>query len=215
MKSRVLLCWYVTLSLFNSYYRLFKTGIIAGLTLITFILSLEITSSKPKNPPSAIIQANSENASQIFWSNLKTIFKNKTFLVLCTGVGSGVGLFNCLYNNLQPALCSLGYSERYIALVGAGMILFGVLGSGIISLVVGKWDCTLGSYRACLAITAGNAAALAYLMKQRERQYWLAAFVLGFGFFGFPIYPIGLEMAVEDTFPVPEAMTSGFLILFG
>ena len=36
-----------------------------------------------------------------------------------------------------------------------------------------------------------------------------------FGLFGFSLYPICLELAVECTYPVAEATSSGFLIMSG
>lgn len=36
-----------------------------------------------------------------------------------------------------------------------------------------------------------------------------------FGLFGLPVYPIGNELAVETTYPVGEATSSGILFMFG
>ena len=42
------------------------------------------------------------------------------------------------------------------------------------------------------------------------------ASVLGvFGFFGVPVYPIGNELAVETTYPVGEATSSGVIFMIG
>ena len=43
----------------------------------------------------------------------------------------------------------------------------------------------------------------------------IALAVSGFGFFGFAVYPIGLELSVESTYPVAEATSSGVLMLSG
>ncbi len=44
---------------------------------------------------------------------------------------------------------------------------------------------------------------------------WIAVTIFCFGAFGFAIYPIGLEMGVEATYPVAEATSSGLIIMAG
>ena len=39
--------------------------------------------------------------------------------------------------------------------------------------------------------------------------------VAGFGTFAFAMYPISMELAVEITYPVAEATSSGLLIVSG
>ena len=36
-----------------------------------------------------------------------------------------------------------------------------------------------------------------------------------FGFFGLPVYPLGNELAVETTYPVGEALSSGIVFMSG
>ena len=43
----------------------------------------------------------------------------------------------------------------------------------------------------------------------------IAVVISGIGLFGFAFYPIGLELAVESTYPVAEATSSGVLMLSG
>lgn len=57
-----------------------------------------------------------------------------------------------------------------------------------------------------------------YLLQaiQYENQaVWVAASIFTFGLFGFAIYPIGLEMGVEATYPVAEATSTGIIIIVG
>lgn len=46
-------------------------------------------------------------------------------------------------------------------------------------------------------------------------QGWVILSVLLFGFFGFGLYPICLELGVEVTYPVAEATSSAFIIISG
>ena len=46
-------------------------------------------------------------------------------------------------------------------------------------------------------------------------KYEILVCLGGFGFFGFATYPVSLELAVETTYPVAEATSSGGLLIFG
>jgi hypothetical protein len=202
-----------------------QTSTIAALAVITCLLSFGVTSSRPKTPPSSSSEQPSEMS---FWQSLKQMFQIRAFLVLLVSllvqkfftqfqlaVGSAVGLFNCLYNNLQPTLCSRGYSNKFTGLIGFGMIFIGIVGAAIFGLIVDRTKKFLLIYKLCLIGTALSAVSLAFAFGRENAPVWVALSVLAFGFFGFPTYPLGLELAVETTYPVPEATASGSLICVG
>ncbi len=49
----------------------------------------------------------------------------------------------------------------------------------------------------------------------RDQEILIAVSVSLFGFFGFALYPICLELSVECAFPVAEGTTAGFLLISG
>ena len=49
--------------------------------------------------------------------------------------------------------------------------------------------------------------------RHRENGVYILAAVAWFGFFGFGTYPVCMELAVEVTYPVAEATSSGLLFL--
>ncbi|KAI6201794.1 hypothetical protein M3Y96_00880300 [Aphelenchoides besseyi] len=188
------------------------TGTVCGLTLITMLLSFGVTSSKPKLPPSA---SSEDRQTPKFVESLRQIICIPAFWVLVIAVGSSIGLFNCIYNNLQPTLCSRGYSNTYSGIMGAGMIVSGISGAAVAGIIVDSTKRFLLVYKICLVGTLLAAVSLALTISHENRQYLIATFIFAFGFFGFPTYPLGLELAVETTFPVPEATSSGSLIVAG
>ena len=53
-------------------------------------------------------------------------------------------------------------------------------------------------------------------MHNKTGQSILLAIMSGvFGFFGLPVYPLGNELAVETTYPVGEALSSGIVFMSG
>ena len=48
-----------------------------------------------------------------------------------------------------------------------------------------------------------------------HQRVWVALTLGVFGFFGIPVYPIGNELAVEATYPVGEATSTGVIFMLG
>uniref|UniRef100_A0A1I7WLA0 MFS domain-containing protein n=1 Tax=Heterorhabditis bacteriophora TaxID=37862 RepID=A0A1I7WLA0_HETBA len=130
-------------------------------------------------------------------------------------LGGGVGLFNVLYNNLQPALCVKGYFPTFNGLMGTLLIMSGLIGSAITGIYVdktGKFEQTMKISFLCAGLAA---CSLAISINYENVAWWIIISIFFFGVFAFAIYPIGLEMGVECTFPVPEATSTGLIIMMG
>ncbi|EYC35710.1 hypothetical protein Y032_0995g3339 [Ancylostoma ceylanicum] len=190
-----------------------RTGLCGGLSAVTVFFALFVTRSKPPTPVAA--SRDSEIEVPPFWEGVKTCFRSKTYWVLAICLGGGVGLFNALYNNLQPSLCVMGYSPSFDGGMGTLLIMSGLVGAAISGLYVDK----TGEFEKTMKISfllAGIAAcSLAISINYEGMEGWVVASIFLFGAFGFAIYPIGLEMGVEATFPVAEATSTGLIIMIG
>lgn len=51
------------------------------------------------------------------------------------------------------------------------------------------------------------------LRTELEYATYIASFL--FGVFGLAAYPVGLELSAECTFPVPENLSTGFIVIVG
>jgi hypothetical protein len=60
-----------------------------------------------------------------------------------------------------------------------------------------------------------NALPILQLARYKDQEILLATMVTAFGTFGFAMYPISMELAVEITYPVAEATSSGLLVVSG
>ncbi|CEF59750.1 Major facilitator superfamily and Major facilitator superfamily domain, general substrate transporter-containing protein [Strongyloides ratti] len=168
-------------------------GINFGVSCLAWLVCLLITSSKPPTPVSPATESDVESLG--FLKGLKKCCKSKSFVILGICLGGAIGLFNTLYNNLQPALCVQGYSSSFSGAMGAILIVSGLFGS---------------------AISAGlSAISLTIAVQFENVEWWVIISIVCFGFFGFAIYPIGLEVGVEVTFPVAEATSTGIICIMG
>ncbi|PIC20882.1 hypothetical protein B9Z55_025925 [Caenorhabditis nigoni] len=110
---------------------------VTAVALIPVILSIFINKSKPPTP--ATPSRDSDVQAPPFFKGVIMCFKSKTFIVLSICLGGGVGLFNALYNNLQPALCVKGYSPTFNGGMGTLLIMSGLVGAAISGIIVDKW----------------------------------------------------------------------------
>jgi FLVCR family MFS transporter 7 len=196
---------------------LLLNGIVSAVACVGALLSLGVTSSHPPiAPSSSSSQMNNGTLSlREFYANVKSALSSGPFLVLFFALGSGVGLFNAVYNNLQPALCVKGYSNAFAASMGSLMIVCGLIGSALFGIFVDKTRLFEETMKICLCIASVAASSLLVALQYESQQWWIALSIGAFGAFGFAIYPIGLEIGVETTFPVPEATSTGLLIIMG
>ncbi|KAE9556411.1 hypothetical protein FO519_000296 [Halicephalobus sp. NKZ332] len=192
---------------------LLLNSVVASIAVITAIMALGVTSSVPPTPASA--SSSKEVKSPPFFQGLKKALRSKTFVILALGLGGGVGLFNALYNNLQPALCVKGYSDTFSGIMGALLIVSGLIGSAISGIYVDKTKKFEETIKCSLCVAGLFACSLSVSLQYENVEWWIALSIFGFGAFGFAIYPIGLELGVEVTYPVAEATSSGLMIMMG
>ncbi|XP_036407290.1 solute carrier family 49 member A3-like [Megalops cyprinoides] len=188
-------------------------GIYAIPALVVCILAtLGIQESVPPSPPSASAEtANSEP----FLQGIKLLLKNKAYLILLLCFGSGIAVFTCFTTLLEQILCVKGYANDFAGLCGALFILFGVVGAFFLGLYVDKTKKFIEATKINMSFTALACIGLAVVSQLRDQKAAVAAMCSLFGFFGFSIYPVAMELSVECSYPVGEASSAGLLFISG
>ena len=164
---------------------------------------------KPLTPPSY----SSEAEKSSFADAARKCSKNKNFLFLLAFFASTYGALNAFSIVINILVYPFGYSSFDTSLIGAILIIFGLIGSFLVSLYVAKTNL----YKFSLVICSiGYAASIMMIgFAAYSRNVYIAFIpVLFLGFFGFPILPIAIEMVCEITFPVGEAFSTGLLGIF-
>ncbi|VDK64645.1 unnamed protein product [Cylicostephanus goldi] len=93
--------------------------------------------SEPKIPPTYsaskpqmdFIPGNERIALLPFDAGLKSCMTSKQYLILFFVMGGGIGMFNCLYTIMQELLCPSGYSNSFVGICAALMIIGGIVGA--------------------------------------------------------------------------------------
>uniref|UniRef100_A0A8C8RI95 Solute carrier family 49 member 3 n=1 Tax=Pelusios castaneus TaxID=367368 RepID=A0A8C8RI95_9SAUR len=188
-------------------------GVYAIPAVIACILAtVGVHDKVPPTPPSA---SATNSTSEPFFTGLKMLLRNKPYVILMICFGAGIGLFTCFSALLEQILCVMGYSNFFAGLNGALFTVSGLLGAFLLGLYVDKTKQFIESTKICFSLTALASIAFATVSRFRNQTVPLALISSLFGFFGFSIYPVSMELAVECSYPVGEGTSTGLVFVSG
>ncbi|XP_074131009.1 solute carrier family 49 member A3 isoform X1 [Sminthopsis crassicaudata] len=177
-----------------------------------FLSSAFIWESVPPTPPSA---GAATSTSEPFLSGMWILLRNKAYVILALCFGGGIGAFSAFSALLEQILCVKGYSNEFSGLCGALFIMFGIIGALALGLYVDKTKQFIETTKVGFCLTTLAAIAFALVSQIQDQKVWVAVVCSLFGFFGFSICPISFELAVECSYPVGEATSTGLIFVIG
>ena len=194
-------------------------------SLLTFLSCLLcITSSHPASPPSRSAELARDqqdrglSRAQLFrkyLTNLRSVFTNLKFMVLFVVMGGAVGFVNAFFTQLSQMMCSRGYGNVFSGMCGSLLLGTGVIGAVISGVIVEKF----GYIEEVTKFFFGAAVLIGILITELLRESNLDVIVAlsfaSFGVFAFGMYPLGLELAVEVTYPVDESFSTALIFMSG
>ncbi|CAK6965362.1 solute carrier family 49 member A3 [Scomber scombrus] len=180
--------------------------------IVCFLATVGIRSSAPATPPSASAEL---SGTEPFVQGIKLLLMNKAYLVLLLCFGSGIAVFTCFSTLLEQILCVQGYTNDFAGLCGALFIVFGIVGAGALGLYVDKTKKFTEATKINMSFTAVACVAFSVVCLLREQKAAVAVVCSFFGFFGFSIYPVAMELSVECSYPVGEATSAGLIFVSG
>ncbi|KAM6952194.1 solute carrier family 49 member A3 [Lycodopsis pacificus] len=180
--------------------------------IICFLATLGIRSSTPPTPPSASAES---SGSEPFLQGIKLLLTNKAYLVLLLCFGSGIAVFTCFSTLLEQILCVQGYTNTFAGVCSALFIVFGIVGAAVLGIYVDKTKKFIEATKVNMSFTALSCIAFSVVSLMQEQKVAVAVVCSLFGFFGFSIYPVFMELAVECSYPVGEATSAGLVFVSG
>uniref|UniRef100_A0A8C8JHK6 Major facilitator superfamily (MFS) profile domain-containing protein n=1 Tax=Oncorhynchus tshawytscha TaxID=74940 RepID=A0A8C8JHK6_ONCTS len=174
--------------------------------IICFLATVGIRDSSPPTPPSASAES---STSEPFLEGIMLLLRNKAYMILLLCFGSGIAVFTCFSTLLEQIMCVRGYPNDFAGLCGGLFIVFGIVGAGFLGLYVDKTKKFIEATKVNMSFSASGFSVL-YFMKIA-----VAVVCSLFGFFGFSIYPVAMELSVECSYPVGEATSAGLIFISG
>lgn len=177
---------------------------------ITCILLLIFARSKPETPPSR--SASKVPVKFSFKDEFKNLIHNKNYVILAL-------IFGCLYSNtgaMSAVISSVtkpfGFKGADNAIIGSVFIISGIFGSFLGGFILDKQP---KFKRSVICISIIGLLFYGCLMLSLETSN-LILVATNFGLIGFtvvPILPISFAFAIELSYPVPDPMSNGMMLL--
>ncbi|PIC34603.1 hypothetical protein B9Z55_014207 [Caenorhabditis nigoni] len=152
-----------------------------------------------------------------YYESVKACFKNPTYLMLLFSLGGGIGMFNSLYAQMFEMLCPVGRGNLMAGLCVVVMITSGIIGSVAVGFVIDRKKCYREAVMVlmCGAVLSGIAFIWLTNLEGKFVGFLLIVFACTLGACGLAAYPVGLELALEATYPVASEVASGLIVIFG
>jgi len=176
-------------------------GAIAAAIAVLFLVSARERPPAPVGP---------EERSLVF-DGLKSVFRNRGFLLLLLLFFIGLGLFNAVTTWIEDILRPRGFTIDQAGLVGGLMVIGGIVGAIVIPPLSDRARrrvpfillALAGAIPGLLGVTFATSYPLLL-----ASAFVLGAFLLSSG-------PLGFQYGAEITYPAPEGTSNGLLLLAG
>ena len=168
---------------------------------------LALARERPPTPPCS--PGHDERA--LMFDGLKSMFKNKDFILLLVIFFIGLGMFNGVTTWIEAIVRPRGFSISQAGMTGGLMLVGGILGALIIPMISDKIRRRKPFIILALAGMLPGLAGVTF-----AQSYWLLL-ISGF-FFGFFLLssgPIGFQYGAEITHPAPEGTSNSLLLVMG
>ena len=168
------------------------------------LLFLGLARERPPTP------VGPEERSLVF-EGLKSVFRNRGFILLLALFFIGLGLFNAVTTWIEDIVRPRGFAIDQAGLIGGLMVIGGIVGAVVIPPLSDR-----ARKRVPFILLALAGAIPGLLGITFATQYWLllaSAFVLGA--FLLSSGPLGFQYGAEITYPAPEGTSNGLLLLAG
>ena len=166
--------------------------------------------NKPPTPPSKAAADRKEEKID-FKKEVGLLLKNKSYLLLCISYMSIDSVVTAMGAIVALITEPYGYSPAVNSICGALFIVFGIIGAFSFSVYLDRKP----QFKMVMMITSLIAALalVGSIFTLPWKQYAFAFNLAIIGFSSLPMTPLSLHFAVELTYPAPEAISNGMMIL--
>ena len=178
----------------------------AVVAIIAALLFWLIAKEHPPSPPEP-----NEPEEEKMITGLRRIIGIKQFIILEVLFFVGMGLFNGVATWIEQILAGRVVDITQAGIVGAIMILGGIIGAVIIPTLSDKYK----RRKPFILLSLLLAAPFTFILAFHPDYTVLLASSFLLGFFLMPALPLGLQTGAEMTKPIPEGTSAGILMIFG
>jgi predicted MFS family arabinose efflux permease len=180
--------------------------------IFAFLMVLFGFKSNPPTPPSRSAELQTENTKhESILQEIRKLSKDRAYGILWACFGLIIGAFYGYSTLIGQLLYSLGYENEVVIISGSLFILVGIVGAIIFGRIADKTK----QYKVLTLIcAAGTTVSMGFLMfvftPDNEIMIYIGCSFLGL--FMTALIPVGMDLGVEITYPLPEAIVSNMLM---
>lgn len=112
-------------------------------------------------------------------------------------------------------MCSKGYDNEFSGLIGMAMILSGIFFSSLVGMFVDRTKLFEETMKVLMAFSAFFSSVLVIVLKYEPLKPAILVAIMCFGSTSIALYPVGMELGVETTYPIQESISTGLLLFAG
>ncbi len=178
-----------------------------GIAAVSAVLFLFLAREKPATPPCP----EGQETRALMLDGLKHALTVKPFWMYLFVMFIGMGLFNGVTTWVETIIRPRGFTPTDAGMVGALMLLGGVIGAAVIPPFSDK------QHKRVRYLLLGVLLAIPWLFGLTFATNPILLFIsaFGLGFFLISISPIGMQYSAEITQPTPEGTSNGLIQLAG
>jgi len=180
----------------------------AAVTLCAFPIII-LARNKPPSPPSKA--ASRQEEKLMFKKELKILVKNRSYILLCVCFMTIDSICTAMGAIVASLTKPYKYSSAVNAACGGIFIIFGVIGSFILSIYLDRSP----RFKLVILLTSVlsviSTALMIFTLPWAVIPFTINCAVAGFATIS--MTPIAYAFSVELTYPVPEAMSNGMMVL--
>lgn len=179
-------------------------GIFAAVSAALFLV---LAREKPATPPGGA----GESTRSLMLDGLKHALSIPNFWLYLFVMFVGMGIFNGVTTWVEGIIRPRGFGPTDAGLVGALMLVGGVLGAVIIPALSDRAQKRVPYLLLGFALCIPGLLGIIYAQNKVLlfiSSFWLGAFLVGAS-------PVGMQYAAEATRPTPEGTSAGIIQLFG
>jgi len=151
-------------------------------------------------------------ALEEMWHDVRALFENVNFLCLAAGFAVGTGTVWALLILVEQFINPCGYSDSLAGVAGASLLGAGIVAAFGVGAAMEYTKAYVTLQRAIMVAALVSTGALLLLIQPGHAMRLIGAFCL-VGCALQPLYPLSLEHAAEQTFPIPaDASTAVMLV---
>eukprot|EP00096_Caligus_rogercresseyi_P007109 TRINITY_DN2459_c0_g1_i1.p1 TRINITY_DN2459_c0_g1~~TRINITY_DN2459_c0_g1_i1.p1 ORF type:complete len:493 (+),score=163.32 TRINITY_DN2459_c0_g1_i1:15-1493(+) len=178
----------------------------------SMITIMKVKNDYPPSPPSQSSASQTRHRLN-YLTSVRRLITNFPFVIMFLFLGAAMGYISTISTKIEQLLCSRGYSDQLSGFSGSLVLLTGFIASFAFGFLAVKIRRIVALCKASGVVVTLFLALVCYAFLQPDRPGLIIASCVFLGAFSLGVYPLALELVVECTYPIDQALPTALIFL--